>query len=194
VPAELAHGNDHQRLYRPGRRARLAISDREGLPGMLDRHADGRVGEVGKLAERLLDLRPAGQGAPCDTHHLTPTPASQGREHVGIGAATWGRRASCVVAGGRAAGETIMCAEIAQQLGVAGTRLRNEVTGRKDARERAANEGRQGLEPPRGSTLQGVQPALQTPLQLSADDQAVNPRRCCRGRGWSLHRGDGLRP
>ncbi len=137
--AELSHGDDDQRLHRARGGARLAVAGRERLAGVLHRHPYGRVGEVGELGERLLDLGPTRQLAPGDPYHLATAPAPQGGEHVRIVTGACRRCARDVVARSGAVRQGVVARQIIQQPGVGDASLRDEVAGRENQRERVAN-------------------------------------------------------
>ena len=69
-------------------RARLAVAlDQQRTREVVGR-ADGGIRERGQVRERFLQIRPAGEIAPGDAHHLALAPLAQCRHGLGLSALT----------------------------------------------------------------------------------------------------------
>jgi hypothetical protein len=70
--AELAHAEDHQLLRLPAvRPARDAVAGDEGLIHICAGEPDAGICQRRKIAQRLVEIGPAGDIAPRDTHHVS---------------------------------------------------------------------------------------------------------------------------
>ena len=136
--AELAHRQDHQLLRLPAvHTARHAVAGDQRLIHICAGELDARIGERRKIAQRFVEVGPAGDIAPRDAHHVSLAKAAQRLHRFGFA------RAAHPLA--NVAREPVLCCsleqlaasnQLAQQLRCAQTCSRDELAASPHARQR----------------------------------------------------------
>ena len=135
--AELAHPQDHQLLRLPAvDPTRDAVTGDQRLIHICAGEPDAGVGQRRKIAQRFVEIGPAGDIAPRDAHHVSPAEATQCLHHF--------RFARAAHALANVASKPIFCGpleqrtasnQLAQQLRGTQTCRRNEIAASPHARQ-----------------------------------------------------------